>query len=197
MVWALEIDFLPPPAAPAVAFAEGVASVREEEEEEGRKSDATPLAAAAAPLAAGVRIIAAAPPPPAVDGSKVALLVAPVLLRPPLDRPPVPPEALPVVDGMLPLLLLLLLALGALLRFASLDRYAISSVAAPAAEAAGAPDAEAEAGGGLSVMVLVLVQAERTNDEWYRFIDDFVSRFSSLEFTVLGSPSVRLCEIFI
>ena len=134
MVWALEIDFLPPPAAaaaPPAAFAEGVASVREEASRApGRKSDATPLTAAV-PLAAGVLIIAA---PPAVEGSNVALLAVPVLLRPPLDRPPVPvglptppdAEALVVVGIMASCILwdvpLLPVAAAVLLRFASLDR---------------------------------------------------------------------------
>ena len=133
MVWALEIDFLPPPAAaapPPAAFAEGVASVREEASRApGRKSDATPLTAAA-PLAAGVLITV----PPAVEGSKVALLAVPVLLRPPLDRPPVPvglptppdAEALVVVGIMASCTFwdvpLLPVAAAVLLRFASLDR---------------------------------------------------------------------------
>ena len=154
MVWALEMDFLPVPTAAAGAtLAEGVASVREEELPFRRMSDATPPLIRGPVLAAGVLIAA----PPAVEGSNVALLAAPVLLRPPLARPPVLPaapaeEALVVVDDV-PLMLLPLVD-AVLLKFASLDRYAISSAAAPDAAADGAPEAVADPGGGglLSVM---------------------------------------------
>ena len=81
--------------------------------------------------------------PPAVEGSNVALLVVPVLLRPPRARPPV--LLVFVVDVPL------LMVDAVLLRFPSLDRYAISSVAAPDADEA--PEAVADpGGGGLSVM---------------------------------------------
>ena len=82
--------------------------------------------------------------PPAVEGSNVALLAVPVLLRPPRARPPV---LLVFVVVDVPLLMVD----AVLLRFASLDRYAISSVAAPDADEAPEPVAD-PGGGGLSVM---------------------------------------------
>jgi len=149
----LETDFLPPTAAAA----EGVAKANElllvvplVLLRPARPSDAA--AAAADPfLAAGVLIAPPPPPAPAMaEGSYVALLaLPPPLRRPPRDLPPVLLPAGLVVALNVPLLFMLVVVL---LRFASLDRYAISSAAAPVDTDPATPDeaagSEADAGGG-------------------------------------------------